>query len=190
MRRKSMNGPLVRAVGVISAVMLLVTSATFAALQSQQALLTGNTIESATADLRIGTSATSFGATRAGFDFEDIVPGGSSQPADGHVFYLKNYGSAALNLRMSVGSVPTNPSAVDLSKVYVHMTRVDSGTVFNSTLQDLTNSYATNGMAVTEPIAPGAVVQYKLRASMAIDAFSGSGASIGAVDFVFSGIAP
>ena len=61
MSKKSIwAGAVSRAVGVISAVVVLMTGVTYAALQSPQATLTNSTISSATADLRIGTSATSF----------------------------------------------------------------------------------------------------------------------------------
>lgn len=181
--------PVIRAVGIISAVGLLVSGVTFAALQSQQAVLTGNTIQSATADLRIGTSATSFASSRSGFSFQDLVPGGPAMPADGNVFYLKNSGNANLNLRLTVGSTPTNTSNVDLSKVFVQITRVDTGSQQMASLQSLMQGYPADGLLLTDPISNSAAVQYKLRASMAADAFSGTSASIGAIDLVFSGTA-
>jgi hypothetical protein len=48
---------------------------------------------------------------------------------------------------------------------------------------------ATTGMALTDPLAPTAVAQYKLRAAMDGDAFSGQSASVGGIDLVFSGAA-
>ncbi len=180
--------PLLRAVGVLSAVGILVTSVTYASLQSQQATLTGNSIQSATADLRIGTSASTFSASRAGFTFADVVPGGPAMPADGHAFYLKNNGSAALALKVAVNSAVTNTASVDLTKVHVQLTRTDNGTVQSLTLQSLIDGQTAGGTAITDPIAPSAVVQYKLRAQMDSDAFTGTGASVGAIDLVFSGV--
>jgi hypothetical protein len=173
----------------LSAVTVLVSGVTYASLQSQQAVLTGNTIQSATADLRVGTSATSFAASRAGFDFASVVPGGPAMPADGNIFYLKNYGTAALALKLAVNSTPTNPSNVDLTKVSVQLTRVDTGAQQVMTLQSLIDAQATGGQALTDSINPGTVVQYRLRAIMAADAFSGTGANVGAIDLVFSGTA-
>ena len=178
------HSPLLRAVGVLSTIGVMVTGVTFAALQSQQATLTGNTISSASADLRIGTSASTFAATRTGFNFQDIVPGGPAVPTDGNTFYLKNYGSAPLNLKLATGAAPTNTSNADLSKVMFQVTRVDNNTTQTVSLQALAEGYA-----LTDPIGANAVVQYKLRASMASDAFSGSGASISGIDLVFSGTA-
>lgn len=178
------HGPLLRAIFVLSAVGVLVTGVTFASLQSQQATLTGNSIQSATADLRIGTSASTFDSSRSGFTFKDVVPGGPAMPVDGQTFYLKNYGSAPLTLKVAVGSTPTNTSSVDLSKVKLQLTRVDNEGSQAATLQALT----TSGLPITDPIGAGSVVQYKLRALMDEDAFNGTGAALGGIDLVFSGV--
>lgn len=187
MRSLQGYGPLLRAVGVLSAVGILVTGVTYAALQSQQAVLSANTIQSATADLRIGTSASSFAATRAGFTFANVVPGGPAMPADGHDFYLKNAGTAALAVKVGVNSAVTNAAGVDLNKVFVQLTRVDNGTVQTLSLQSLIDGFAAGGTAVTDPVAAGTVVQYRLRAMMEADAFNGTGANLGGIDLVFSG---
>lgn len=177
-------GPLLRAAFVVSLVGVLVTGVTFAALQSQQATLTGNSIQSATADLRIGTSATSFDASRGGFTFKDVIPGGPAMPTDGNVFYLKNYGTAPLALKVVLGSTPTNTSSVDLAKVKLILTRVDNSNAQTVSLQTLT----TTGLALTDPIAASSVVQYKLQAQMDEDAFTGTGAALSGIDLVFSGV--
>lgn len=187
--------PLLRAIGVISAVGILVTSVTYAALQTEPANLTGNTIKSATADLKIGTSSTgalpsTYSNTRAGFTFADVAPGGPAMPADGYSFYLKNYGSTALNLKAAVSSVPTNEANVDLSKVSLQLSRVDTDNVQTFTLQALIEAQTAGGLALTDALAANPTfAQYKLRASMDADAFSGTGddVSIGAIDLVFSG---
>lgn len=186
----SKYGPLLRAVGVLSVVGILVTGVTFATLQSQQATLTGNSISSASADLRIGTSASTFYESRSGFSFKDIVPGGPAMPVDGYTFYLKNYGSAPLNLKAVIGSIPTNASNADLSKVSLSVVRTDnsvSNTPQTASLQTLAE--AGGGLALNDTIAAGSVIQYKLRASMAADAFSGTSITISTIDLVFSGSA-
>jgi hypothetical protein len=188
MRFSQINGPLLRAVGVVSAVGVLVTGVTFATLQSQQAVLAGNTIQSATADIKIGTSATSFAASRNGFTFDTIVPGGPAMPADGVSIYLKNYGTASLTLKLTGGGSLTNASNIDLSKVKFQVSRMDSGAEQPAQTVDI-QTLATTGMALTDPLAPTAVAQYKLRAAMDGDAFSGQSASVGGIDLVFSGAA-
>lgn len=187
MKRMRSYIPLLRAVGVLSAVGILVTSVTFAALQSQQAVLSGNSISSATADLRIGTTASTFSPSRTGFNFADVVPGGPAMPTDGHIFYLKNYGSAVLALKVAVNSAVTNVSTVDLTKVSVQLTRSDTGTTQTMTLQAMIDGQTAGGQTITDPINPGTVVQYKLRALMAANAFDGTSATVGAIDLIFSG---
>ncbi len=186
-RQTSTFQPLARAVMVISAIAVLATGVTFAALQSQQASLIGNTMRTASADLRIGTSASTFGATRTGFDFNGFVPGGSPVPAEGNVFYLKNAGTALLALKMSVGSTPTNVSAVDLSKVNIIITRVDSTQSQTFPLTTLVESHASGGVALTDAMSGNTIGQYKVQVSMAADAFTGTSAEIGGIDLVFVG---
>jgi len=181
--------PILRALGVVGAVVAITTGVTFASLQSQQAVLTGNSIQSASADLRIGTSTSSFANSRTGFTFKDLVPGGPAMPTDGNTFYLKNYGTATLTLKMSVPSAPTNTSGVDLTKVSILITRIDTGVTQTFSLQSLVDGYATGGSALTDSLSGGATAQYTLRASMAADAFSGASASLSTIDFVFSGSA-
>jgi hypothetical protein len=182
------NGALVRASIIIAFVVLLVTGVTFAALQSQQAVLGSNTIQTASANLLIGTASatsTEFSSSHSGFTFTDIVPGGSNQPATGNSFYLKNTGTAALTVKLAIASTPTNTSNVDLSKVFVHVVRVDTGTTQAASLQAL---LATGGLNLTDTLIPASNgVEYKLSISMDADAFNGSSASLGAIDFIFMG---
>lgn len=187
------HAPLVRALTVVSAVGVLVTGVTFAALQSQQAVLAGNSIQTATAGLLIGTdsaTSTAFGSSQPGFTFSDLVPGGPAVPANGDSFYLKNSGTATLVLTLSVGSVPVNTADVDLSKVSVTITRTDTGTAQTATLASLVDGYPSGGLSLTDSLAPGTSgTEYKISVSMDADAFTGSSATIGSIDFVFSGTA-
>lgn len=186
---KGNKGPLLRAITVVSSVGILVTGVTFASLQSQQAILTGNSIQSATADLRIGTSISTFSSSRTGFSFTNVIPGGPAMPTDGNTFYLKNYGTANLALKLTIGSTPTNTGSIDLTKVSVQLTRTDivNSTPQTATLQSLLDP--NGGLTLGDSLAAGATAQYSLRIAMAADAFSGSTASIGSIDFVFSGTA-
>jgi hypothetical protein len=181
--------PLFRAISVIASVAILATGVTFAALQSQQAVLTGNSIKSATADLQIGTSSTSFAATRTGFSFGNVVPGSAATPADGNSFYLKNGGTPALALKAAVSSTPVNTANVNLAKVYIVFTRVDTNTTQKLSLASLISGYTSGGVAMTDNLAGGAVAQYKTQVSMDADAFTGQSADITGIDLVFSGTA-
>lgn len=176
----------VRTAAMISLLIMTVTGVTYAVLQSQNATLMGSSIQSATADLRIGTSASTFDSSRNGFIFKDIVPGGAAMPTDGNTFYLKDYGTAALKLKLSLSGTPTNTGAVDLSKVYVVLSRVDAGgQEQTSSLKELQET----GLQLTDQLNPGAVGQYKLKVKMDADAYQGTGATIGNLDLVFAGVA-
>ena len=187
------NAALARALTVVVSVAVLVTGVTFAALQSQQAVLSGNTIQTASANLLIGTASatsTAYSNSHSGFTFTNVVPGGPAQPANGNTFYLKNSGTATLTLKLNVGSTPTNTSNIDLSKVTVQITRPDTGTTQTATLQSLIDGYPSSGLTLTDNLAPASTgVAYTLSVSMSSDAFTGSSASIGSIDFVFSGTA-
>lgn len=189
----AINGATARAISVVASVAIVVTGVTFAALQSQQAVLSGNTIQTASANLLIGTASatsTEFSNSHSGFTFTNIVPGGPAQPVDGNSFYLKNTGTATLAIKLAVGTTPTNTSNVDLSKVTVTITRVDTGTTQSGSLQSLIDGNPSGGLSLTDPLVPASNgVQYKLSISMSDDAFTGSSAAIGAIDFVFSGTA-
>lgn len=189
MRRQSNFKPLMRALAVMGLVMILVSGVTYAALQSQQAVLAGNTIQTATADLKISLNGTNFTSSQTGFDFTGVVPGGPAVPAAGYTFYLKNSGSTSSQVKMAVSSTPANLSAVDLSKVTITILRYPGGTAQSLSLSSLISSYADGGTALTDVLVAGGTNTYHIQASMAADAFTGSGATLGNIDFVFLGTA-
>lgn len=189
MHTQSNFKPVLRAVTVMGIVMLLVSGVTFAALQSQQAVLSGNTIESATADLKISIDGITYTSSHTGFDFPGVVPGGPAVPAAGNAIWLKNSGTTTSLVKLAVGTTPTNLSNVDLTKVSVIITHVPGGASQSFTLASLISAYSTGGSALTDTLPSATAYQYKLQISMAADAFTGSGASLGNIDFVFIGAA-
>lgn len=189
MRKKSDFKPLFRAITVMGIVMVLVSGVTFAALQSQQSVLSGNTIESATADLKISLDNITYTSSHTGFDFAGVVPGGPAVPAAGNAFWLKNSGTTSTQVKLAVSTTPTNLSNVDLSKVMVIITHTPGGTSQSVTLASLISTYASGGTALTDILPSATAYQYKIQISMAVDAFTGSGASLGNIDFVFIGAA-
>ena len=189
MQRQSNFKALGRAVAVMGAVMMIVSGVTFAALQSQHAILGGNTIASATADLKLSTDNISYSSSQTGFDFTGVVPGGPAVPAAGYSFYLKNLGSINTQVKVGVSTVPTNVSSIDLTKVSVVITRVPGGVAQTMTLASLISSYADGGTALTDSLNASSFSQYKIQVSMAADAFSGGGAALGNITFVFMGTA-
>jgi hypothetical protein len=178
-------GLVARGFAVIGSLLTLAGGISFAALQSPSASLTNNTIQSASADLRIGTSATSFAASRSGFDFTGIVPGGNAQPTEGHSIWLKNYGTANLAIKVSIGSTPINTAAVDLSHVWLVVTRQGGGAPQMMTLQSLLDAHPT-GLPNVGMLAAGETAEFKLQAKMDDTAFSGVGAEISDIDLIFN----
>jgi hypothetical protein len=172
---------------VISAVTILVTGVTFAALQSQQAVLAGNSIQTATADLKISTTGNTFANSQTGFAFSEVVPGTTT--AASNAFYLKNTGTLRLSLKVAISSVPANPDDVDLSKTYLVLTRTDTNTTQKLSLSELAAAYGGGGVVVTDALQSGQTAQYRLQAVMDTDAFTGQQADIGGIDIVFSGVA-
>lgn len=187
MKRSNKFKSLKRAVVAATAVVAVAGGGAFAVLQSQQNTLTGNTISTATANLQLSKDGRTYGSTQTGFDFIDIIPGGSAVPEAGHAFYLKNAGSTPLSLKLKVNSIPINPNNVDLTKVSVLLTTLGSATSPQSfSLQSLiSGDQIVSGAA----IGNNTIRDYKLQVSMAADALTGSGAALGNIDFTFTGFA-
>jgi hypothetical protein len=182
--------PIGRALGVALAVLVIISGVTFAMLQSQQVKITGSTIQTKTADLAISTDGQSYSSSISGFSFADILPGGSAVPANGYVFMLKNTGDTPLALKLAVSSTPSNPDDIDLSKVSVMMTPA-VGAAQTYSLQALIDADATGGLSFPAPtqLSPNISNSYQIQVSMAGDAFTGSSAALGNIDFAFTGVA-
>lgn len=191
MNRSKNFKALARALGVMATVVIVAGGVTFAALQSQQDTLTGNTIQTATANLQLSTDGANYGDSLPGFNFSDLIPGGPAVPTAGYSIYLKNSGGTALALKLAVSSVPANPDNVDLSKVNVLLTTVGSTAGAQSfSLSSLMAAGASGGLEITGGnLGSGTVQQYKLQVSMAGDAFSGGSATLSNIDLAFSGLA-
>jgi hypothetical protein len=181
----------IRTGGIVASVAVIVSGVTFAALQSQQVKLSGNTIQTATANLLLSTDGINYGAAQPGFVFDAIVPGGPAVPAAGYPVFLKNAGGAPLALKLAVGSTPANLDTLDLGKVHVILVPTTGGSVQNFALQGLMSASGVGGQAILSPgqLAPGATAGYKLQVSMESEALSGPGATVSGLDFSFSGTA-
>jgi hypothetical protein len=184
--------PALRAVGVFSAVVVLVGGVTYAVLTSNTATLTNNTINSATASMVVssdagcGPSAGVFGATDTGFAFNGLVPGGAASPNE--TFCIKNTGTADLALKLFVPTAPTwtvTPSGtVDNGEVDVHVDCGSGTRTLDATVEDL----ATSPQAFTgSNLTAGATTVCTINIDMNAAAFTGSGASSGNFNFEFSG---
>lgn len=182
-----------RATVVMVLIGITTTGITYAALQSQQATLNGNTIESATAALQISKDGATYISTANGFDFSGLVPGGPAMPSQygGYPLWLKNNGTASLNANLSINGTPTTTGDIDLSKVMLVLTPVSGGgTAQSISLATLIANSTGGSTSLTIPtLTPGATIQYKVQVQMASDAFSGSSASISNLNLVIGGVA-
>ena len=180
--------PVVRAVGVIGAVAILVTSITYAALQSQ-VTLTNNTIATGTADLQIASfteSCGTFGDTAPGFAFAGVVPGGADSQTE--TFCLKNNGTSALTLKLKSPSTPTwtttPTTTVDNTKVTLTVT-CDNGA--GSVTDTLANFLAGDVSFATSSLAGTTTATCTAKVHMDATAFTGESASLSNFDLVFTG---
>ncbi|HTE21438.1 MAG TPA: hypothetical protein VK674_00165 [Candidatus Limnocylindria bacterium] len=108
--------PVARAIGVISAVTVLVGGVTFAALQSE-ATLTNNTLSAPDSSLLIWDGAV-FAATAPGFAVEDLVPGDWTEE---NFFYFQNDSDANLDVK-AAASAPTTLEGITAEDVKVRFT--------------------------------------------------------------------
>lgn len=189
MKRLNLSSPLARAGSILSLMVALVCGITFAALQSQNATVTGNTITSATANLQVGAGrAGSFGSSTPGFNFTNVVPGGGAAPAGGYDVYFKNAGSTMLDVRLALNKTTIlNPGNIDLAKVHLVLTPLDRGTPLNLTLASLYDAYDSGGTSLDLTMPVGETDGYELQ--VALDSnVSPAAASISLtnIDLIFS----
>ena len=178
--------------GISAAALAICGSVTFAALQSQQVVLANNTIRSASANLQIGKDGDSYGGQTAGFSFENIEPGGSPIPANGNIFYLKNFGTTTLGLRIALDTTAlVNPDHVDLNKISAIITPVSGGSPQTYTLATLTGYGNTGGGAMNLTLPSGGSAAYRIQIAMTADALNGNntmGTYITGFNLIFSGL--
>jgi hypothetical protein len=181
--------PLLRTFIVLGAVGAITTTVTFTALQSQNAVLSSNTISTATAFLLVSNDGTTFNNTKSGFTFSNVTPGGAAVPASGYNFYLKNTGTANLAIKLTLDATPSGLSGIDTAKVFLNFSRSDNGFSTIITLKTLIDSMSTGAAAFNDTVNGGTTAQYSIKASMASDAYSGTGGgTISGIDLVFSGV--
>ncbi|MEK7153734.1 MAG: hypothetical protein AAB834_07305 [Patescibacteria group bacterium] len=123
-----------RATSMLGAVSAVVVGATFA-LPPVSATLTNSSLTAASADLVVDgpDENATFGATDAGFTFDNLFPGAVNFSAPQN-FALKNTGTTDLKIAVSStgGSGTLDPTKVDLK--FVH---IGTGTEIVYTLADL-----------------------------------------------------
>ena len=177
-----------RFIGLLAAVVTVVSGVTYAALQSQNATLKGNTIQTALASLQLSTDGTTYSSSLSGYAFSNLVPGGQPMPNVGYPVYVKNTGTSQLQLSLNIGSQFTNADSLNLSKVHLILDPFAGGVSQNILFSDLV---AADGVKLTQfaVLNAGQSTGYFMRVSLEADAMSGPSATLGNVDFNFSGVA-
>ncbi len=191
--------PVLRAVGVISAVAILVSGVTFAALQSQ-VTLTDNTISTAGASglLVDGTDPDDLGSqSEKGFTFSQLVPGGGY--SDPQQFSLINSENGP-DMTVVVNATAASTSApVDKSKVWVKFTLADKTSGEPQALVEDDDSVAVTLAQLETSFTdlPGAdgedrldaneTLTYDVQVKIGADAVSAPEVTIDNFDLVFTG---
>lgn len=182
--------PIARSIATFGAVAALVTGVTFANLNNT-ATLTENNINSATANLQVDSQGdNSFADTDPGFTFVGVVPGGSAVPSTGFAFKLKNNGGvndAALDIKVTLGSLPSWSTSVDNNQVHLRITcDGDITGTLDATLYHLYWFGDSLGSAPLDVV--GHVSNCTAQVYMDLGAFSGSGAmTTPSFNIVFTG---
>lgn len=184
--------PLVRAIGILSAVGIVTSVITFAALQSTGNALTGNSIETATANLQLSNDGQNFSDSVPGFDFANIIPGGAAQPQTPYEVTVKNVGTTNLLLTVSTPTAPTVNGIDDLSKVHVLITPYTmvygAYPVITASLADLTDGAVPLTWGTdSSMVRIGTSMKFRLQVAMDADAVNGSSGSVTNLDLSFSG---
>lgn len=188
-------GALARAGSALAIVLTLVGGVTFAALRSQNNVLSGSRLTSASADLNISrTNGTQWYTTINGFDFTDVMPGGEPGPAYGNDLYFKNGGTTNLDLRFGVDMTRlANPNGLDLQKVKLVIIDPNGGTVFASVPLTQLSAALTAGEPLPINIVLGKNSVTHLQVRMQLEAGAVPNATsqteLTNIDIVFSGVA-
>ncbi len=185
-----LHHPLTRAITIITAAIVLLTGITFAAMQSQNAVLQGNSITSATANLLIGDSAGNYAASVAGFSFSNVEPG-SYQPSTGGIFTLRNAGTSTLQLHIGLNPTHfTNQNNANLDRIFIGITPVTGGARQEFSLANLIAAYNAGSYSDLNLRLPGdSDQQFKLQVFIGTDAVASSAQqlTLTGIDLVFNG---
>lgn len=180
MRKRFKINPVVRAVGVFTAVAALVTGVTFAQF-NRTATLEDNTLSSATAGLLVDGSDRNSTPTQRerGFRFDNLSPGRESRR---HTFRLRNSGDTPLNV-----SVHATRSDVDgqinNNRIRFCFVHVDSSAQRCYTRQQMLSNY---NRLPGNPLGTNDTDTYRVYVRVD-DNHGGRGFRVDGFDLVFSG---
>jgi hypothetical protein len=185
---------LLRAGGVICMVAILVAGVTFAALRSQNNLVNGSRLTSASANLLMSKEANSvFNSSMTGFDFFDLEPGGPAAPAAGHDLFFKNVGSTNLDMKLSLNpAFLANWSGADLQHIHFAVYDWDGENLFAKySLAQLRDAYTAGApLPLNVVIGKDVTLNFKIRMQLDGQGISTTDQiSLDNLDYVFSGVA-
>jgi hypothetical protein len=183
--------PLVRAIGVISAVAILVTGITMAAFTTNTVAIEGSTLTAATDTLQIW-NGTSFGTDPApGFDVS-LSPGTESEKQP---FYLKNTSGSELNIAVSATATVTDIDATGVEVKFYNDAQPTNSEVLVTTLaaliaapEETFNAVGTlNGGAEGNGGIPGTNGNYHVTFKLASSAITGAAPAVTDLNLMFTG---
>jgi len=190
MRKFKGFSPLVRAIGVFSAVAVIVGGVTFAAISSS-VTLTGNTFSTANADLKIWNGS-EYTDTSTGFTVNNLVPGQFSDP---NFFYFRNDSGTPLDLTAEVTGNPTTTGVAN-KDVTLQFKSYAPGCVDNTkeyTLAELKD--ATPDELPCNPLASGATgnsgvqnTEGNYSVAFKVDNVNKNGATVSGLNLRFTGM--
>jgi hypothetical protein len=181
-----------RSIAVIGGMGALIAGVTFAALNTNPATLSSNTLSTATADLQISNGG-GFGSSAAGFNVTGLVPGDGS---DHKKFYLKNNGDLDLALTVHVPSAPVAPAGgygfTGWQNLKVFIKDMNSGDVTETNMNDLLAGDVPLGTTLGQGVAgdPGSATaagNFELWYDINPASLTGGSAGVGAFDLQFMG---
>lgn len=195
MVRAQQFNPLLRAILVISAVAVLVTGVTLAAIRNTVAI-ENISIGSADAQLRIWNGS-QFAETAPGFTVNDLIPGEGTEE---YFFYLFNQGVSDLNVAAYVPNEPQEPSGgydfTGWQNLKVTFTSYEPGCEDNMVETDMQALLAGDVTLPCNPLEEGAQGNSNVQAtegnysvSFDIDpnSVNGDDPGVGAFDLMLSG---
>ncbi|MDB5170106.1 MAG: hypothetical protein JWN82_502 [Candidatus Saccharibacteria bacterium] len=192
MLRRIRLTPLARLVAVSSAILLMLTGVSYALFKSNDVMIQGSTISSATARLLLSGNGTTYSDTLPGFAFLGVEPGGAPSPQPGYQVYFKNEGTSALALNISLSTALANPQNARLDHVFLVVTPASGGQSTRLSLASLYDAYAGGrSVSMNAQLPPGQVGRYLLQIEMEPTAVASAQGTVtlNVVDFFFVGMA-
>lgn len=180
--------PMLRAILVIGAVMVLVTGVTFAFTSS--ATLTGNTLSSTTASLLVDGSDADVipTASEQGFNFNNV----SSTYSAPQEFLLKNDGSSPLDVNVQITGEQALPAGVNGDDIVFKFTKADGdGDGQPDVIDEATWSELVlyPGIDLAEDLPAGTTTPFSVAVKID-DSVNISSFNIPAFNFTFTGTTP